>query len=122
MSYRAPVQDLLFAMQHLAKLGHTRIGILTDASESSDVRDRVGAYRDFCKAKGWPVVERRLLHHPAYSVRGPDEDHVYRYFFDADEPPTALLALGSTRWRTPFCSFASILSLSTVSGMRNRRR
>lgn len=83
------------AMAHLAKLGHTRIGILTDASESSDVRDRVGAYRDFCKAKGWPVVERRLLHHPAYSVRGPDEDHVYRYFFDADEPPTALLALGS---------------------------
>lgn len=83
------------ALHHLVNLGHARIGLLTDSLDSSDARVRLQAYLDFCRARGWAVPPRRLMHRPDYMIQGADEEATFRHFFEVDEPPTALLALGS---------------------------
>jgi DNA-binding LacI/PurR family transcriptional regulator len=83
------------ALKHLEALGHTRIGLITDLLESSDVRQRLQAYLDFHQARHWPVVDRYLMHRPDYTIQGADEARVYQHFFGGRRPPTALLALGS---------------------------
>lgn len=89
------VKGVTEAMKHLAELGHTRVALITDSEDSSDVRHRGQAFLDYCRRKGWPVPEGRVMHRSDYSIQGEDEEATYRFFFDSKEPPTAFLALGS---------------------------
>lgn len=83
------------AMKHLESLGHSRIGLITDSLDSSDVRGRHQAYLEFCQARGWPVTPQLVMHRPDYQIHGPDEDVTFRHFFGSGDGPTAILAMGS---------------------------
>ncbi|UNO42695.1 LacI family DNA-binding transcriptional regulator [Streptomyces sp. MST-110588] len=81
----APVRELV---EHLAGLGHTRIGLVAGLPGLSTTTERVQGYREGLRARGLPFVPE-LLAGGNSEARGAEA--ATRHLLAASRPPTAII-------------------------------
>ena len=75
------------AVEHLLRLGHRRVGIVSDAPEIASSAERIQGYRTALASAGFPVDERLI------ALTGSSRDDGYRAakaLFRARTPPSAV--------------------------------
>jgi LacI family transcriptional regulator len=82
------------ATQHLADLGHQRIGIVTGPMSSAPSRERLEGYRTALEAAGIPFDPD--LHRAAPNYSFEDGRIAAQELLDSDADPTAILACSDT--------------------------
>lgn len=81
----APVRQLV---EHLADLGHTRIGLVAGLPGLSTTTERIQGYREGLRARGLPFAPELLA---GGNSEAEGAEDATRHLLAAPEPPTALL-------------------------------
>ncbi|HEY2936487.1 MAG TPA: LacI family DNA-binding transcriptional regulator [Gaiellaceae bacterium] len=80
-------------VEHLIGLGHRRIAMITETSEVSTARDRLGGYREALEGAGLDFRAELVAESSAVDPRGA-HDATLR-LLDLAEPPTAIFAVNN---------------------------
>jgi DNA-binding LacI/PurR family transcriptional regulator len=87
------VQIAKCAVEHLAKLGHQRIGFVGGAYKISNSRDRWQGFTDACKAHEVPVCEAYFVKGSSWRLSSEDLETLTTILTRPDRP-TAIFAAG----------------------------
>lgn len=81
------------AVNHLAELGHTSLGYVGSADQSSSSRDRWQGFLDGCREHGIRVREQHAVRGSSWQA-GEEETEILRRLLESPDRPTALFVAG----------------------------